>query len=214
MIKKFVFVLVLLFVPVCPTVVAETGSEGIGGGFRDVPATHWAKTQIELAVQKGYVSGFPDGIFRPDERVTRAQFMRMLADALKLPHSQSGQPWYQPYVAALFETGIHKENEFDGGYDKPLSRMEMVRLAVRAVNPALQDSNKPAEDGLLMYEAAKKGIVHGMGGGELAPEGYSTRAQAVAVIERVLAVHEGKTLPVDEEAVRASQILMSREVRQ
>ena len=203
-----------LFLVAFPVFAAERDKEEKGGLFSDVPETHWAKTQIELAVQKGYVRGFPDGTFRPDGQVTRAQFMRMLVDALQFPHSQGGQPWYQPYVAALIETGIHKEKDFSRGYDEPLLRMEMARLAVRAIDPNLQASNDPMEDNLLIYEAAKKGIIHGVGRGVLAPDGYSTRAQAVAVIERVLAVHEGKTLPVDEEAVRASQILMSREVRQ
>ncbi|MGE5391369.1 MAG: Ig-like domain-containing protein [Deltaproteobacteria bacterium] len=41
--------------------------------FSDVPATHWAAASIAAAAQAGYLSGFPDGTFRPDEKLTRAQ---------------------------------------------------------------------------------------------------------------------------------------------
>jgi hypothetical protein len=214
MMKKIALFVIALFLAACPVQAAEISGEEESRGLIDVSASHWAKGQIELAVQKGYVSGFPDGSFRPDDKVTRAQFIRMLADALKLPHVEQGYPWYQPYVAALVETGIHKEKDFSSEYDKPITRMEMVRLAVRAVNLSLQLSGESPDDAVLMHEATSKGIIHGMGNGELAPDGHSTRAQAVAVIERVLAVFEGKSLPVDEQAIQTSQSYLAQKEEQ
>jgi hypothetical protein len=41
--------------------------------FLDVPKNHWAYNDIRLAHQLGIVVGYPDGTFKPDEPVTRAQ---------------------------------------------------------------------------------------------------------------------------------------------
>jgi len=169
------------------------------GTFSDVPDKHWAKAQIVDAVEKGYVSGFPDGTFRPDEPVSRAQFIRMLVDALDLPHVQQGNPWYQPYVAAVLETGIHRHEDFKSDYDKPLTRLEMARLSVRA-----SELDGQFEDDLWMVYATEKGIIHGVGNGVLQPDGQSSRAQAVAIIERILALHRGEKLPTDYKAIETA----------
>ena len=49
--------------------------------FKDVPATHWAAGAIEQAVSQGWVGGFTDGTFRPEEPVTRAQAVSMVGRA-------------------------------------------------------------------------------------------------------------------------------------
>ena len=41
--------------------------------FKDVPITHWAANQIAAASQAGYLKGFPDGTYKPEARLTRAQ---------------------------------------------------------------------------------------------------------------------------------------------
>lgn len=49
---------------------------------RDVPFKdiwgHWAQKDIEKAVEKGYLAGFPDGTFKPDQPLTRAQMAVLL----------------------------------------------------------------------------------------------------------------------------------------
>lgn len=42
-------------------------------GFSDVPADHWAAAQIGAAVSLGWLSGYPDGTFRPEEGLSRAE---------------------------------------------------------------------------------------------------------------------------------------------
>lgn len=201
MTKKLVGILLVfcLLVNTAITVLANNS-------FTDVSDTHWGYESIELAIQKGYVSGYPDGTFMPNKEVTRAEFMRMLVDALKLPHTEGGSPWYHPYVASLIETNIHREKDFAEGYNQPLSRMEMVRLAVRATNPELQNIDVHMDDNSFMYNATKEGIIHGMEHGELVPDGTSTRAQAVAIIERVLTINEGGSLPTDKRAITYAEV--------
>ncbi|WP_299221960.1 M12 family metallopeptidase [uncultured Aquimarina sp.] len=53
--------------------------------FPDVPDTdYWAIEAISLAVKSGYMSGFPDGTFRPNEKVTRVQLFVALSSGLRL----------------------------------------------------------------------------------------------------------------------------------
>ena len=52
---------------------------------------HWAQQQIEQAVSEGWVNGYPDGTFRPDETITQAEFTKLLLAAFQLtPDSDAG----------------------------------------------------------------------------------------------------------------------------
>lgn len=56
-------------------------SEGSNTGFRDVPGSHWASGYVSAAVTNGYINGYGDGTFGPDDNVTYAQAMKMLVCA-------------------------------------------------------------------------------------------------------------------------------------
>jgi S-layer homology domain. len=111
---------------------ALAGAAESGTPFSDVPAGYWATSAIQSAVSKGYVSGYPDGTFKPDREVSRAEFVKMLADALDLPRSRGGSPWYQPYAAALLDEGVLVESDFSD-YQAPISRLEIMRLVSRGL---------------------------------------------------------------------------------
>ncbi|MCL6576689.1 choice-of-anchor P family protein [Kyrpidia sp.] len=55
---------------------------GAKATFTDVPAGYWAYNDIETAVRLGFLSGYPDGHFGPDDPVTRAQVVSLLGRAL------------------------------------------------------------------------------------------------------------------------------------
>lgn len=203
-------ILLMLIAGVLTTFAPSAAFGIVGAQFQDVPGDHWAHSAIQTAVEKGYVSGYPDGTFKPNQEVTRAEFMRMLVDAMKLPHSQGGSPWYQPYVAALVETGIHRSTDFNDNFNQPLTRFEMVRLAIRAVDTQYQTEDVEEDPNFMVYQATEKGILHGTGAGNLNLDGTTTRAQAVAIIDRILAVQAGGTLPVDKYALASAEVLWHR----
>ena len=59
------------------------------GSFSDISG-HWAKNEIERAAAFGWISGYPDGTFRPDARITRAEAMTMINRVLcRMPQSEN-----------------------------------------------------------------------------------------------------------------------------
>lgn len=52
---------------------------GTVAGFADVPKGHWAADAIRWAVEAGIMRGFPDGTFRPDQPVTRAELAAVVS---------------------------------------------------------------------------------------------------------------------------------------
>ena len=49
--------------------------------FSDLPQTHWANEAVAQMAEQGILEGYPDGTFRPDETLTRAQFLAMVVRA-------------------------------------------------------------------------------------------------------------------------------------
>ena len=59
------------------------------GSFSDISG-HWAENEIERAAAFGWISGYPNGTFRPDARITRAEAMTMINRVLcRMPQSKS-----------------------------------------------------------------------------------------------------------------------------
>ena len=55
--------------------------------FPDVAENHWAYKEIETLAKEGVVVGYPDGTFRADSLVDRAEFSTMVIKALAQEHS-------------------------------------------------------------------------------------------------------------------------------
>lgn len=107
-----------------------------GASHSDIPG-HWAEYPVTLLSIKGIVGGFPDGTFRPQEPVTRAQFVAMLAAAADLPLPPATAPsvftdvppdhWAVQAVTAAWEAGIVQgmnDNRFMP--DAPLTRDQLA----------------------------------------------------------------------------------------
>lgn len=70
-------------------------AEGGGYSFTDVTADHWSSRIIAAVVQKGYMTGYPDGSFQPERALTRAEAVTILNRVLnRVPQNQIGaQRW-------------------------------------------------------------------------------------------------------------------------
>ena len=72
--------------------------------FNDIK-NHWAKDTIEKWKDKGVISGYPDGTFKPDNPVTRAELAKILTLAFDLQERSplgyedvKSENWYYSYL--------------------------------------------------------------------------------------------------------------------
>ncbi|MDK8181605.1 S-layer homology domain-containing protein [Paenibacillus sp. UMB4589-SE434] len=173
------------------------------GHFKDVPDHHWASGAITIAAAKGYVSGYPDGGFRPNEKITRAEFIKMAAVALQLEvKAPTGEEWYVPYVEAAGGAKLTGETKWSAReWNQPMTRFEMASTAARAIG------ERTSDDGKWMYLAAKRGLITGKDQkGTLGVKDTTNRAQAVTIIERMLTVKSGGKLSADKYAVSSAEL--------
>jgi hypothetical protein len=68
--------------------------------YGDVDPNHWAIQHIQSAIAMGFLTGYPDGTFRPEAKVTRLQVMLALANGLNLKSSSSPERVLQGYLDA------------------------------------------------------------------------------------------------------------------
>ncbi|MEK6989895.1 S-layer homology domain-containing protein [Paenibacillus sp. FSL K6-1566] len=189
-----------------------TGSGGGNGGnspaVKDI-AGHWAKPAIDKALAAGFVNGYGDGTFRPNQKVTRAEFITMLGRALNL-NSESGRlsftdaaripSWAKSYIAGAASAGIISGYDSGAfGPNRPLNRAEMVTMQARAggIKPDakaklhFKDAKDiPAWAAPYVAAAVKAGLVGGASGNRFAPMQAATRAEAVVFIVRLLEKEE------------------------
>ncbi|WP_196426476.1 chitobiase/beta-hexosaminidase C-terminal domain-containing protein [Paenibacillus campinasensis] len=172
--------------------------------FTDI-AGHWAEDYIMRAVEKGFVSGYPDGTFKPNHPVTRAEFTVMLAGALKLEgdgsaltftdHDRIGG-WAKQAVAQAVQAGI-VDGYNDGSFrpNAQITRVEMAVMIARALQLQLNANASTgfADDETIpqwakgAVEAIRKlGIVDGRGGNRFVPNETATRAEATVMLLRLL----------------------------
>ena len=64
--------------------------------FPDVPEDHWAFDYVEYAVSQGVVQGYPEGDYRPEVQVTRAQMAVYVARSVVTPTGEAGLVDYTP----------------------------------------------------------------------------------------------------------------------
>ncbi|QJD86294.1 putative Ig domain-containing protein [Cohnella herbarum] len=176
--------------------------------FGDV-RTHWSREAVEEMASKQIVSGVAAGKFSPEGKVTRAQFATMLVRALGVSEVEDGLAfkdvdggeWYASSVKAAAKAGL-ASGYSDGSFrpNQTISRVEMAVMLVNSLNYLGEDIEGQA----LSLDAYKvkdsvagwarkafavmlaKGILTGQTDGQLAPERSATRAEAVAVLQRLL----------------------------
>ncbi len=170
---------------------------------------HWAETNIKQAVGMHIVGGYPDGSFKPNAAVTRAEFAVMLMNALKpqqegaaLAFADQEQigAWAQRAVAQAVQASIIHGYE-DGTFrpNAKITRAEMAVMISSAMGQSVQatatgfadDRDIPAWAKGAVAALSQLGIIEGQGANRYAPGNPSTRAEAVTVLLNMLAQASG-----------------------
>jgi len=106
--------------------------------FSDISG-HWAAQNIRQLQQTKYISGYPDGTFRADNTITRAEYVTALVKAFKLSSttgkvfSDTATHWAQYYIAMAESRGIVSGyNDTSFGPDDPITREQMAVIIIKA----------------------------------------------------------------------------------
>jgi chondroitin AC lyase len=172
--------------------------------FTDI-AGHWGEDSIISAAGKKLITGYPDGTFKPNSPVTRAEFTVMLVNALQLKESRSDLlftdrakigTWAKRAVTKAVEAGI--VGGYDDGSFRPearITRAEMASMSARALELSLDEGGTTsfADDGVIPEWAKgavnvihKLGIVSGRGDNKFVPNDTATRTEAVVMLLNML----------------------------
>ncbi len=162
---------------------------------------HWAMNNINKMVALGSISGYPDGSFKPDKTVSRAEFATVLVKAFQLS-SQTGKAfadtaghWAKDIIATAAYYGIVSGYDADTfGPDNPVTREQMAAMIMKAagLTPVTEELTFFDSDSISgwarssMAAAVKNGIINGYPDNTVRPQGNATRAEAVTVIMNAL----------------------------
>ncbi len=176
--------------------------------FNDISGVTWAVEAIANLSSKGIIDGKAEGVFAPNDAITRAEFIKILIGAFELVDDEANtdfkdvqeNDWYYKYIASAQKRDI-VAGRADGtfGVDKMISRQDMVVLLDRVaklVGVILPQSEQKLNfmdfDLIDNYakqavrEFANAGIVSGMDNDKFAPLETATRAQAAKLIFEIL----------------------------
>ena len=191
------------------TLPAETPAPGgKESGYNDVDDSHWASEAITVLSSRGVLSGYGNGDFRPENSVTRAEFLTMLLRAFDLTDGAADggftdtaeDAWYYRYAAAGKKYGVTGGYE-DGSFraENSVTRQEAACMLVNASNvraiplASIRDFDGFADDTEIADYAAENvrrlfcaGIISGYGNGSFTPCGVLTRAEAAQMIFQLL----------------------------
>ena len=191
---------------VCMVVALLAGSAYAVNRYFEDAKGHWAEEAIQILTDKGVISGYPDGLCHPDATITRGEFAALVARTTELPELSESEVtirftdiaghWSEQYVEALIIAGVIQKDDFGTKFlpDEPITRMEMIRMLVRAIGKGDHDVSCPcvtgfSDDGGLRNEdkgcictGKKYGIVDGYPDGTVKPDGKATRAEAFEML--------------------------------
>ena len=189
-----------------PTDRAEPMNKDI---FDDISSVQWARDAIIYLAENGIVNGKSANEFCPDDSITRAEFVKMLVGAMKIPQTGktelnfsdvSPDDWYCSSVAAAFDSGIVNGYAGTFGAHDCISREDICTMLLRALRYSGKDiSAEEPDNGIFadfdsisdyakdsVYALNAAGVVSGRSGGMFAPKSNATRAEAAKMIYMIL----------------------------
>lgn len=182
--------------------------------FKDMNVAAWSKDYVEEMAAKGIINGVGKGMFNPGASVSRAEFLKMVLETMKLVDLSAKNEfsdvkpddWFYRYVSSAVKTGI-ASGKADGTFmpDEKITREEMAVIIGKALEKAggkalpeamdkylqsFKDNNtlSPASRGYIAL-VCKYAIMNGRPEGTFAPGDFCTRAEAAAVIYRLFYLH-------------------------
>lgn len=183
--------------------------------WHPMSVSHWAVGPILAHCLEGAIAGYPDGLYRPSNPVTRAEFIKILAGAMRLSLARPAAPtfrdvpathWaYEPIESAL-AAGVISVTDYDGAFSpsRPLTRREMAVMLTRAggfealaaeragaVPPYTDTASEAGWSAGYIAAVTERGLMRGFPDSTFRPAGTTTRAETATVISRLAGTSRG-----------------------
>lgn len=177
--------------------------------FKDIKETDWFAENVSMLYKLGIINGKPqkDGtvIFDPKGLVTKSEFTKMLVEAMdyKLVDGNSfndigyDKHWAKKYIETAVKEGVIDPKKEGENYwpDVPIKRFDMALMMFKALKLEYSDNPTPFPDvdcGCVtkLYEEY---LINGIPNGDkvyFSPSGLTTRAEAAAIIARLVEYKE------------------------
>ena len=176
-------------------------------GFSDVPASHWANPYVTELAKKDIISGYDDNTFKPNNSVTREEFVKMIVGASGLYKADAqcefgdvpADAWFYQYIASAYANEIVSgvtDTEF--GVGNRITRQDVAVIAARIIKRFNSDAVVPAETTLTDIDTVSDyavesvkllngmGIINGYDDGSFMPKNTLTRAEAATIICKLI----------------------------
>ena len=138
------------------------GETGFSATYPDIKPSHWAYTAVAFCQELNYMIGYPDGLFRPDEMLTRAELCTAILRVAKMTQNETASfddvvnHWASGYIGALYSAGFVSGYP-DGTFkpDNTVTRAEAVAIICRVLerNYLLFDEFRKFPDLIASYWA-------------------------------------------------------------
>ncbi|BAU27769.1 alpha-tubulin suppressor-like RCC1 family protein [Aneurinibacillus soli] len=166
---------------------------------------HWAEQGIQKLVQAGSISGYPDGTFKPDQTITRAEFVSIVVKAFGLQPKDHTKADFQDTKTHWAKTAIdtaYANNIINGynattfGADDTITREQMAVILTNSKKSKAAEKHVNFIDDLsistwaqeAVKQAVAQDIIKGYPNHTFKPKQAATRAEAVTMIINALHV--------------------------
>ncbi|RAU93676.1 S-layer homology domain-containing protein [Paenibacillus sp. YN15] len=173
--------------------------------FTDING-HWAESYLQEGVSKGYLNGYEDGTIRPDNTITRAEYISLLTRVTSREASEgsgyrfadTAGHWSRENAYKGINLGFLQVDDFPDGFhpDQNINRWELIKWAVNGLL-------KTNDTYVKAYNDSKSTLIPSPEGfkGELSEE--QVPYIAVAMGTELIDGYEDGTLRLDGTATRA-----------
>jgi hypothetical protein len=208
-----ILILVVVLTSIIPAWAESTNVNTVN--FPDVPKTAWYFEDLQYILNdtRKIFSGYPDGTFKPNDTLTADMYIKLIVTVMGHKVENGKEYWASTYIQKAIEEGyiipsvdtILVQGRIEDKYyyyKMPITREDMAQITGRALDKIVEDSEY--RDPLAVCELIKDyrsipvtyktnvvkcydlGILTGFPDGEFKPNNILTRAEAIAVIRRLI----------------------------
>ena len=173
-------------------------------------SSHWSRDTVDSLVYREGIGGYPDGTFRPNNDISRAEFVKIIAASLNLSTASgtsfkdTAAHWAKDNIESAVKQGIILPTEYENGYFNPNTPVTREEIAVMLSRTLGLDREEPSDYNLFFTDVeeitlkwfnhiaktAEKGIIRGYPDGTFRPRAFATRAEASVMIVRMIEIKE------------------------